>query len=379
MHILIIPYVYPNKSNPSAGVFVKEQAMALVEKGLKVGVISIELKKLALSLRNILPNKEESVENGVFFYKKTGLNYLPKLPYYQMHAWAKWMDELFMKYIKKHGRPDLIHAHFGLWAGYAANYLSQKHQIPFVLTEHSTYLAEQKFTHHELKLHKRVYKNASSIITVSEGLKKEVTNLVQRQDINVIPNIIDTNKFKPSIKIGKDYFFSLGNLIPQKGFDILIEAFAGFSEKHPDYKLIIGGKGFQEKDLKLLVRKLKLTEKVVFVGALSQNEVISYMQAAKAFVLPSRHETFGVVFAEALACGTPVIATKCGGPEEYVDAESGYICSVGNVKEVVDAMLSIVKRTFNKETLHQKVQEKFSKEVVTDKIIDVYQSLLKNK
>jgi L-malate glycosyltransferase len=377
MHILILTYVYPKSDRPSSGLFVQEQAKALTEKGLKIGIINIELLKITKLLNApFYPSTTIDLNGEIPAYYKSGINILPKLPYYMEYAWKKWAEELFIDYIKTYGKPDVIHAHFGLWAGFAANYLSGKYGVPFILTEHSTYLAEEKFSSHEINLHAQIYKNATKIITVSEGLKKQVKKLVDRSDIEIISNVIDTTVFKPIDSVPEKYFFSLGNLIPQKGFDIVIRAFSEFSIIHNEYKLIIGGKGYLSNQLKKLAKDLKIEDQVVFVGELNQKQVIKYMQEAKAFVLASRFETFGVVFAEAIACGTPVIATRCGGPEEYVTTDNGIICEVENINEVGIAMEKIIEGIFQKEALHQYIVNVFSKPVIVNNLIRIYKETI---
>jgi glycogen synthase len=114
------------------------------------------------------------------------------------------------------------------------------------------------------------------------------------------------------------YVLALGRVVPNKGFDLLLRAFAQL-RGHEDLCLIVGGDGAQLPDLRRLATELSLGDRVHFSGRLSREQVAALMANAQIFVMPSRLEPFGIVILEAWRARCPVIATIRGGPGEFVD------------------------------------------------------------
>jgi D-inositol-3-phosphate glycosyltransferase len=98
---------------------------------------------------------------------------------------------------------------------------------------------------------------------------------------------------------------------------MLLRAFAIIRERYPQIRLVLAGEEPDE-TLRSLTNSLGLGESVVFAGIVSREELIRLYQGAALFVLPSMQEGLGIVVLEAMACGTPVVATRCGGPEGFV-------------------------------------------------------------
>jgi glycosyltransferase involved in cell wall biosynthesis len=108
------------------------------------------------------------------------------------------------------------------------------------------------------------------------------------------------------------------------------------------FEVVIGGDGQDREKLQQQVKELKLVERVHFLGALDRAQVKSEMQKCDVFVLPSLHETFGVVVGEAMACGKPVVVTRCGGPEFVVTEETGVLVDVASPEGLADAMVAFL-------------------------------------
>lgn len=117
------------------------------------------------------------------------------------------------------------------------------------------------------------------------------------------------------------YVAALGRLVHNKGFDLLVRAFALVAQRHPDVTLRIGGSGPAESELRRIVAELGLDGRVELLGRLTREEVAAVMAGADVFVMPSRLEPFGIVILEAWRAGTPVIATTVGGPPEFVQED----------------------------------------------------------
>lgn len=381
MHIMFIPSWYDNDRNKVHGSFFREQATKLQEAGVKITVAYNEIWPLTL----IGKIKEKSglyfnIEKELRTYRYKNYNFIPKHPL-MFNIFDKRMEKLYKEIIKKEGKVDIIHAQSSLWGGISASYIAKKYNIPLVITEHSS-IKRGKYV--RKSYYKRIvdsYKSADAIIAVGNGLKNEIEELTNRRDIKVIGNLVDLSLFDiRDIKDNKDefIFFSLAFLEGEKGFDTLIKSFSR-KFKNKKARLIIGGDGTQREWLEGIAKSENIESQVTFVGALSREEVSKYMNKCDAFVLASRYETFGVVYIEALASGKPVIGTFNGGAEGIINENVGILTEIDNVDKLSDAMEYIEKnyKKYNKESLRKYCTQKFSSNVIINKIINVYKELMK--
>ena len=154
-------------------------------------------------------------------------------------------------------------------------------------------------------------------------------------------------------------------------------AFAEALKTHPNLKLKIGGGGYEEAKLHQLAKDLGLQNSVTFLGKLKSNEVLDLMYHSDAFVLASRHETFGVVFIEALAQGLPVIATRCGGPESIVNEDNGLIVNIEDRQALTDALITLYehRHQYDAKSLREHALKEFSGDAVISQIKDIYQTV----
>lgn len=381
MHVMFIPSWYDNDRNKVHGSFFREQATKLQEAGVKITVAYNEIWPLTL----IGKIKEKSglyfnIEKGLRTYRYKNYNFIPKHPL-MFNIFDKRMEKLYKEIVKKEGKVDIIHAQSSLWGGISASYIAKKYNIPLVITEHSS-IKRGKYVRESY--YKRIvdsYKSADAIIAVGNGLKNEIEELTNRRDIKVIGNLVDLSLFDiRDIKDNKDefIFFSLAFLEGEKGVDTLIKSFSR-KFKNKKARLIIGGDGSQREWLEGIAKSENIESQVTFVGALSREEVSKYMNKCDAFVLASRYETFGVVYIEALASGKPVIGTFNGGAEGIINENVGILTEIDNVDKLSDAMEYIEKnyKKYNKESLRIYCTQKFSSNVIINKIINVYKEVMK--
>lgn len=164
--------------------------------------------------------------------------------------------------------------------------------------------------------------------------------------------------------------YAMGRLAPEKGFDVLLKAFALFSEKHSDYTLTVFGEGKLHKDLEELAESLGVSQKVSFPGA--DKAACEKMSGGRMFVLSSRFEGMPNVLIEAMACGMPVIAANCPmGPSELItNVENGILVKVDDVEGLAAAMCELAEDDFLSQRLSEnalKTREKLSQEKITEK------------
>jgi len=164
----------------------------------------------------------------------------------------------------------------------------------------------------------------------------------------------------------------------QKNVTGIIKALKNISKIRNDFEFrIIGGEN-DRSYLESLVKELGLEEYVLFYGQVSDQELESHYNKSDFFVLNSNYETFSVVTAESLACGIPVIVTRCGGPEEFVTSEQGIIIEKDNQIELEKAIVNLLDncRNYHPDRLSEYAKSKFSLEVVGKSFLEIYKKII---
>ena len=137
-------------------------------------------------------------------------------------------------------------------------------------------------------------------------------------------------------------------------------------------RLTIVGNGPEYSSLKNLIKKLNMEEKIFLYGKANREEVKMLLQKSDAFVLSSQYETFGVVVIEAMSCGLPVVATKCGGPESIiVNDKLGKLVDI-DVQSLSEGMKEVFLKTYNGDYIRKYVIDNFSGNIISKKLIDIY-------
>jgi glycosyltransferase involved in cell wall biosynthesis len=374
MNILLLPSWYPTEQNPLSGIFFREQAQALCRAGLKVYVLALNIYSLREIRKYIKTNHKNHFFNddGV---KTCVINYLNIFPRLRAPLWiySSFLLKMFYKRLQKRYNIqfDIVHIHSALQAGFIYYFSGLK--TKYVLTEHSTAYSMDWLNNSEKKYLFRIFSNSAYLIAVGKGLKVEMQKYTNRP-IEVIYNIVNLDNYSTNAEAKNKFrFVSLGLNLQKKGFDILIKAY-GKTSIWKSCELYIAGLEKEEiQVLQDLVRKIGL-ENVRLFGKLSREETASYMYNCDCFVLPSRVETFGVVAAEAMYYGKPVIASKTGGPDTFITPETGLIVSVGSVDETAKAMETVYRNIsdYDADYIKNYALRNFSSENIAKKLIAIY-------
>jgi len=164
-----------------------------------------------------------------------------------------------------------------------------------------------------------------------------------------------------------------------KGLDVLVRALGHLLPEIPELHLSVAGGSFYrayERDaaaVRDLVRALGLTDRVHFLGEVAPNDVAALMRQSALLVVPSRRETFSLVTAEALASGTPVVATRCGGPEEIITEDTGQLTEVDDAAALAIAIESALNRTYDRAALRRYAVERFGSRAAAERLGQLYE------
>jgi teichuronic acid biosynthesis glycosyltransferase TuaC len=286
----------------------------------------------------------------------------------------------------KHLEFDLIHAHFTWPSTYIAVNLKEKYHVPVIATIHedSGWLQEEIAMNNARLVSS--WQKADALIRVNQ----EELPLLEKFNPHVffVPNGFPV-QFKPlnkaecrsrlNIPDGKKVIFCLGYLIERKGFAFLIDAMSSIHDKRDDVICFIGGKGPEEKNLLSQIHEKKLDDSIKLLGFIPDPMLPIWMNSADLFVLPSLQESFGIVQIEALACGTPVIATNNVGSREIVVSDDvGLLCESANSEALAGAILSGLNKSWNAQKILE-YSKPFSWEMVVKSLIPIYSQILRNE
>lgn len=420
MKVLIVPPedFVPKKQHMSS-IFQYHQGISLMKAGAQVMVVSVEesqsVKPLFLNLVRSLLGMGVHYSSimgkgpvGIFRILLKTLLRRPKVASEELdglhvvRVWQpNWSDitmeerqryfsrcvQLGYSRIKRDfGRPDIIHAHNAWLAGSSVMEFSRQEGIPYCITEHSSLYERGIIPERLYPLIREVYQHARANFMVSHPLGRLLTakGLLPRGYIH-LPNIIDPifeqAPMIPQRRTDVVTLLNVGSLIEVKAQESLIRAFAKAHAERPDLRLQIGGEGELRPQLEELISELGLAGKVTLLGMLGRRELLSRMQECNIFLLPSRVETFGVVIIEALSCGRPVIATRCGGPETILTEENGLLVPNHDIEALKDAMLEMASRLrdYDAEAIRRTVLERYSASRFATRLMSFFRDVLCGK
>lgn len=378
MKVLIIPTWYPSGRDKLLGIYHKDFAKALSEnKDVSVDLLHIDRQRI----KNIFsyPFMRKRVieqEQGYRCYHYKMLNFGSINFKLQMYLYTRKMDKAFRHYINMNGKPDIIHAHVAIPAGYAAAKIGEKYNIPVIVTEHSSYF-KRYFKNDNIKYMDFVLKNAS-FTTVSKYMRKEILNYTN--ECEIIPNLVDTSSFTINNKKEKSStirLVSVSALRQGKRIDDILKAIKILTKKKVKVHFDVVGDGYYLNYYKQVCLDLKLNKYVSFLGKKTREEVADIIRNEDIFVISSDLETFSIPGIEALASGIPIVSTRCMGPEEYISDECGILCNIGDPNDMARAILECYNKKYNPKKLRE-IALNFDKEVVIKKTISLYKKAIKN-
>ena len=377
MHVLILPSWYPLNNEDLNGCFFREQVHALSRAGIQVGVIAPQFRSLRQGVKAITGSYATEIwmDNNIPTYFKHGVFCFPKVPYLDLHRWVKAGLKLFEKYIKEQGKPDVVHVHSLLLAGPLALEIYKKYNIPYCVTEHSSTFARKLISDWQWGYLTQAANSSNFCFAVSQALASLLEKKLLNTEWKILPNLLDNQFSKSSSLFKKKYqFCAVARLHPNKGFDILLQAFSIVYKEKPEVKLILGGDGPERENLQKLAKILNIEEAVTFAGALPRENVRLLMAESACFVLSSYVETFGVVVIEALSQGTPVVATKCGGPESIIVSGDGILVEVADTNALAQAMKEVAENPelYDSDSIRQRCLERFSEKAFISRVKEIY-------
>jgi glycosyltransferase involved in cell wall biosynthesis len=297
--------------------------------------------------------------------------------------WVNQAQRLIRLYVRRHGVPDLIHAHCVHPAGMAALAAKQNWRIPYVVTAQFAGRTPGMMTDEMLLQARDVFTRADRVVAVDRALAEDIKSYVGGQDIHVIPNLVDTEFFTPPSEprtADPFRFLFVGSFTDAEHLEDLLQAFAGAFRTDGRVRLEIGGDDVRRPHLESLAVRLGVDGQVVFLGELAREGVRDAARRANALVSVSRVETVSVVLLAAMSTGIPVIAARSDALEEFVTEEVGRLIEPGDAEELQRSMLEVASSCDDWRragpAIRSHIEENSSVRVVGARLIETYNSVI---
>ena len=396
MKVLEACQEFPNRYYPQLGTFIKQSIDSIANQGVDVTVISPKPFVLPFSTfpyHNFfkLPRIEHTEKYDLHYPRY--IYAVPKKYFYPVtgFSYSHFVSKYAIKNIKP--QPHLIHAHFSYPDGYGMIGLAKKWKVPLVISALGT--IERKVAYEGSYTSRQIIEAmnfADKVLSVSDDLKLHIVNLgINEEKVHVVPNGVDTTKFKPA---GKEHARNLLNL-PQdknivlfvgalrkiKGVDYLIEAAKYFVDANTDLFMVGRDDGLR-KSLEKRAQELEISDYIKFTGPVNHEDIPLWISASDILVLPSLSEGRPNVVLEALSCEVPVVATDVGGiPELMVDGETGYLVPAKNPAELSEKINKLLEDRSRREKMGKFgrksiIQRELTWESHAKKTVDIYSELL---
>jgi glycosyltransferase involved in cell wall biosynthesis len=367
--VLVVAGWYPSPEAPIDGVFVREHARAAA---LRHEVVVLAIR--AASGPGPLVIRTDGVEDGL----RTVRIRHRALPGPTAGALYVPAARRALRGLEAEGfRPDVIHGHVYA-AGLLGVLLARRRGIPVVISEHFSGFQLGTVSRAQGAMARAAFRGAAVVCPVSESLRAALAPYAPHTRMRVVPNVVDTELFAPSerpaIGEGEDVtLLCVGLLDEIKGVGTLLRALAMARERGGRLRLDLVGGGPRRPDYERLADELGLRAAVAFHGPLPKAEVAARMRTADVLVAPSLTETFGVVVAEALASGLPVVATRVGALPELVGDRAGRLVAPGDPAALADALLAPPPRSA---AVADEMRRRFSRDAIAEAWSAVYEEVL---
>ena len=356
-----------------SGVVATELGIALAEHGHEIHFITYKQ-----------PVRLQLLHNNVHYHEVS----VPSYPLFHYQPYELALSSKLVNMAKLH-EIEIVHVHYAIphaYAGYMAKQMLAQEGIfiPMVTTLHGTditLVGSHPFYKPAVTFS---INNSDAVTSVSQSLKDDTLRLFNiKKEIEVVPNFIDTKKYenlysnceRELIASNNEKIIThISNIRKVKRVDDVIEIFDRIQKELPA-KLVIVGDGPEKESLENLCKKKGIDEKGLFVG--NSHEVDKILCFSDLFILPSEHESFGLVALEAMVCGVPVISSNAGGlPEVNIHGESGYLSNVGNIDEMAKNALKILVNSDTHQLFKRKAKEN-AQRFETKLIVPIYEEIYK--
>lgn len=383
--ILFLASYYPNRNRPT-GPFIQRHAEAIQEY-CPVFLLAAEPDQRSKEKIDLVYEQGDKITSVIVYYNTNCMNVPVIRSAIRFFRFWNSLRKGYFLLKERHGKFDLVHLNVIHPAGVFALWLNLFHQLPYILTEHSSHFINNNFNNFSLfqKIYQRiVIRFAKKITTVSKTQGETMVRLGLLQRYLVIPNVINTEIFKPNLskKKTEDHkirILHVSNLQHWKGLGNILRALQKVSLYRQDFIFYIVGGEANKSYYESLAKELNILGSfVVFEGYRTESEISDYMQRSDFFILNSESESFCCVMLEAMACGLPIVAPNCGAIPENLNDQRGLLIPDRKVESLmlgINFMLDHFSE-YSTEKLFKFVDEQYTPQKIGKQFSDLYKQVL---
>ncbi|MCB0208431.1 MAG: glycosyltransferase [Anaerolineae bacterium] len=389
------------KETGGMNVYIRDLSRALSRKGIDVDVYTRSQDP------TIAPIDTRLAERGRVFYVKAG----PEKPYNKNDIYHH-IDEFVENVLAQGQTYDIIYSHYWL-SGIAAGALRHYWHIPYVQMFHT--LAElknrvaqspaERDTLQRLNCEGEIMRSANRVIAATPLDRNHMMWAygAPSDKIEIVPPGVDLERFKPidrqeakariDVPAHHKMILFVGRMQPLKGIDTILRALAIAKQREPELfedvcLSIVGGDPNQDSELEMreferlkeLRESLNIGDLVTFLGAKDQDKLVYYYTAAEMVLMPSHYESFGMVAIEAMACGTPVIASDVGGLSFSIeDGFNGFLVPGRDARALAGKIILLLKHGILRDQLGDQARQwvqRYSWDNIADELLAIFEQTL---
>ena len=380
MKIFVISRNWPSEQHPQWGIVEKDQAVALSKLGHHVVSLYLDIRPEPHKIKwGIIKEIKEGVVVYCFYAGSRWAEWLKKiLPQLQYNMVEALFFHLFKRVVKEEGMPDVVYGHYLRYCSRALA-IKRKYGIPAVGLEHWSEMCKPVIRENLKRQASETYPFLDKQLVVSDALRENILRIIGVETTVVYNTYGKEFFFKDQVK--KDdviRFVLIGNLHPNKGFDLFIQAIGENASLPDNIMFTIIGDGTEKEKLQKMIDAYHLSDKVRLVGCKTRYFIVNALQEADVYILSSRIETFGVAAIEALACGVPVIATDCGASRSYMNDFNGLLIPINDVKALSEAISYMIEhyKDYDRKLIAEDCKQRFSGEVIAKKIEKIFMDVI---
>lgn len=351
MRILALTNLYPNPLQPQRGQFNRQQFRAIAATAA-VRVISPvswvdELGERWRSGRRLEADRQVDCDGLHVAHPR--YVYTPKVLRGRHGQFFRWSIRPAFDRAVEEFRPDLVYTCWAYPDGWASIDLARRRRLPVVIKVHGSDILTLLTTRARRRATAEALCAADAVVAVSHDLAERVIRLgVDPERVEVVYDGIDRRLFSPGdgrearrrLQLDQDepVVLFVGNLVPVKGLDVLVEACNLLAKRGVRFTCILIGRGPLDATLRRETAQRGLSDRVLLLGPRAHADLPDWFRAADVFVLPSRSEGVPNVLLEAAACGTPFVASRVGGIPELTSMGPNRLVTPGCPAELADAI-----------------------------------------
>lgn len=327
---------YP--SHGGSGVVASELGLSLARSGYEVHFIS-----------SAMPFRLRRYDRHIFHHPVVA----PTYPVFETPPYTLALATTMADVARRHGL-DILHVHYAIphaAGAYLAQQMLGRDRIKVITTLHGTDITLVGQEPSFFPMTRFLIERGDAVTAVSRWLERETRRVFEiERPIDVIPNFVDARSFHPGAASPADrrhlaadderLLLHASNFRPVKNVGAVLAVFARVAPEVPSRLLLIGD-GPERRQVQQETERLGLADRITFLGEVERMQEV--LPLADLLLLPSLHESFGLVALEAMACGVPCVATDRGGTAEFiVSGHNGYLCDPRDVDAMAEAALRVL-------------------------------------